>query len=61
VHYLSPPALTTIRQTILQNITGIREAVVVDIMDMEKAECSINRILPVRDPRCRENKKYVFE
>ena len=26
-----------------------------DIMGTDKAECSIGRILPVRNPRCREN------
>ena len=26
-----------------------------DITDMDKAECSISRILPVRHPRCRDN------
>jgi hypothetical protein len=49
-----------IRQTILHSSnTGIMAAVVVvavaDVMDMDKAECSINRILPVRQPQCRDS------
>jgi hypothetical protein len=32
-----------------------------DIMDMDKAERSISRILPVRHPRCRDNNSYAFE
>jgi hypothetical protein len=59
------PALTTkIRQTILRSITDITVAVVVaaaDVTDMDKAECSINRILPVRHPRCRDSNNYAFE
>jgi hypothetical protein len=31
-----------------------------DVMDMDKAECSISRILPVRHPRCRDNNTYTF-
>jgi hypothetical protein len=53
------PVLTTkIRQTILHSITDIMAA---NVMDMDKAECSISRILPVRHPRCRENNNYAFE
>jgi hypothetical protein len=48
-----------IRQTILHSITDIMAAA--DIMDMAKAECSINRILPVRQPRCRESSNYAFD
>jgi hypothetical protein len=36
-------------------------AVAADVMDMDKAECSISRILPVRHPRCRDNNNYAFE
>jgi hypothetical protein len=47
------------RQTILHCITDIMAAAV-DVMDMDKdkAEWSINRILTVRHPRCRENSNY---
>jgi hypothetical protein len=57
------PALTTkIRQTILRSITDIMVAVAAaDVTDMDKAECSINRILPVRHPRCRDSNNYAFE
>jgi hypothetical protein len=34
--------------------------VVADVMDMDKAECSISRILPVRHPRYRDNNTYAF-
>jgi hypothetical protein len=44
----------------LHSITDIM-AVAADVMDMDKAECSISRILPVRHPRCRENNNYAFE
>jgi hypothetical protein len=55
------PVLTTkIRQPILHSITDIMAAAA-DVMDMDKAECSISRILPVRHPRCRENNNYAFE
>ena len=54
------PVLTTkIRQMILHSITDIMAAA--DVMDMDKAECSISRILPVRHPRCRESNNYAFE
>ena len=57
------PVLTTmIRSTILHSSNpDIMAPVVVaaaDVMDMDKAECSINRILPVRHPRCRESSEY---
>jgi uncharacterized membrane protein YjjP (DUF1212 family) len=55
---------TKVRQTTLHSITDIMEVVAVvaaDIMDMDKAECSISRILPVRHPRCRDNNNYPFE
>jgi hypothetical protein len=49
-------------QTILHSITDIMAAAAVDVMDMEKgkdrAEDSINRILSVRRPRCRESSNY---
>jgi hypothetical protein len=32
-----------------------------DIMDMDKAECSISRILAVRRRQCPESKNYAFE
>ncbi len=34
---------------------------VADIMDMDKAECPISRILPVRNRLCLDNKNYEFE
>jgi hypothetical protein len=53
---------TKIRQPILHSITDIMAAAAAaDVMDMDKAECSISRILPVRHPRCRENNDYAFE
>jgi hypothetical protein len=53
---------TEIRQTILHSITDIMgAAVAADVMDMDKAGCSISRILPVRHPRCRDNNNYAFE
>jgi len=50
---------TKMRQTILHSITDIMAAAV-DVMgmDKDKAEWSINRILTVRHPRCRENSNY---
>jgi hypothetical protein len=56
-----PVQTTKVRQTTLHSITDIMAAVLVaDVMDMDKAECSISRILPVRHPRCRDNNDYVF-
>jgi hypothetical protein len=55
---------TKVRQPILHSNTDIMAAVVVaaaDVMDMDKAECSISRILPVRHPRCQDNNNYAFE
>jgi hypothetical protein len=52
---------TKVHQTTLHNITDIMAAVAVDIMDMDKAECSISQILPVCHPRCQVNNKYAFE
>jgi hypothetical protein len=55
---------TKVRQTTLHSITNIMAVVAVvaaDIMDMDKAEYSISRILPVRHPRCRDNNNYTFE
>jgi hypothetical protein len=53
---------TKVRQTILHRITDIMAAAVAaDVMDMDKAECSISRILPVRHPRCQDNNNYAFE
>jgi len=64
VRSLALPVLTTkIRQPILHSITDIMAAVVAaaDVMDMDKAECSISRILPVRHLRYRDNNNYAFE
>jgi hypothetical protein len=63
VRSLALPVLTTkIRQPILHSITDIMAAVAAaDVMDMDKAECSISRILPVRHPRYRDNNNYAFE
>jgi hypothetical protein len=44
---------------ILHSITDIMAAA--DVMDMDKAERSISRILPVRHPWCRESNNYAFE
>jgi uncharacterized membrane protein YjjP (DUF1212 family) len=55
---------TKVRQTTLHSISDIMAVVAVvaaDIMDMDKAECSISRILPVRHPPCRDNNNYTFE
>jgi hypothetical protein len=53
---------TKIRQTILHSITGIiLVAVAGDIMDMDKGECSISRILALRHRRCRENNNYALK
>jgi hypothetical protein len=46
------------RQTILHSITDIMAAVVADVMDKDKAECPISRILTVRRPRCRDSNNY---
>jgi hypothetical protein len=35
-------------------------AAAADVMDMDKAECSIGRILPVRHPRCPESNNYAL-
>jgi hypothetical protein len=51
---------TKVRQTILHSITDIMAAAAADVMDMDKAECSISRILPVRHPRYRDNNTYAF-
>ena len=53
---------TKIRQPILHSITDIKAVVAAaDVMDMDKAECSISRILPVRHSRYRDNNNYAFE
>jgi hypothetical protein len=61
LRFLALPVLTTkLRQTTHHSITDITAVVVLaaaDITDMDKAECSISRILPVRHPRCRDNKQ----
>jgi hypothetical protein len=51
---------TKVRQLILHSINDIMAAAA-DVMDMDKAECSIRRILPVRHPPCRDNNNYAFE
>jgi hypothetical protein len=51
---------TEVRQAILQSITDIMAVAAADVMDMDKAECSISRILPVRHPRYRDNNSYAF-
>jgi hypothetical protein len=57
-----PAQTTKVRQTTLHSITDIMAPVVVaDVMDMDKAECSISRILPVRNLRCRANNNDAFE
>ena len=55
-------ALTTeARQAILHSISDIMAvAVAADVMDMDTAECSISRILPVRHPRYRDNNTCAF-
>jgi hypothetical protein len=62
VRYSALAALTTIRQTTLHSITDNMAAVLAaaDVMDMDKAECSISRILPVRHPRYRDNNTCAF-
>jgi hypothetical protein len=50
--------MTGVRQAIHQSITDIMAAA--DVMDMDKAESSISRILPVRRPRYRDNNAYAF-
>jgi hypothetical protein len=51
---------TEVRQPILHSITDIMAVAAADIMDMDKAECSISRILLVRHPRNRDNNTYGF-
>jgi hypothetical protein len=51
---------TKVRQAILHSITDIMAVAAVHVMDMDKAECSISRILPVRHPRYRDNNTYAF-
>jgi hypothetical protein len=50
---------TEVRQAILHSISDIM-AVTADVIDMDTAECSISRILPVRHPRYRDNNTYAF-
>jgi hypothetical protein len=50
---------TEVRQPILHSITDIMAAAA-DVMGMDKAECSISRILPVRHPRYRDNNTCAF-
>jgi hypothetical protein len=52
---------TKVRRPILHSITDIMAAAAAGVMDMDKAECSISRILPVRHPRCRENNNRIAE
>ena len=52
---------TEVRQAIRHSISDIMAVAVADVMDMDKAECSISRILPVRHPRLqRDNNTYAF-
>jgi hypothetical protein len=51
---------TEVRQPILHSITDIMAVAAADVMDMDKAECSISRILPVRHPWYRDNNIYAF-
>jgi len=55
-----PAPTTKVRRPILHSITDIMAAAV-GVMDMDKAECSISRILPVRHPERRESNRYAFE
>jgi len=41
---------TEVRQAILHSISDIMAVAAADAMDMDKAECSISPILPVRHP-----------
>jgi hypothetical protein len=50
---------TRVRQAIHQSITDIMAVAAADVMDTDKAECSISRILPVRHPRYRDNNTYA--
>jgi len=52
---------TKVRRRILHSITDIMAAAAAGVMDMDKAEYSISRILPVRHPECRESNIYAFE
>jgi len=52
---------TKVRRPILHSITDIMAAGAAGVMDMDKAECSISRILPARHPECRESNRYAFE
>jgi hypothetical protein len=56
-----PVPTTKVRRPILHSITDIMAAAAAGVMDMDKAECSISRILPVRHPECRESNRYDFE
>jgi hypothetical protein len=51
---------TGVRQAIHQSIADIMAVAAADVMDMDKAECSVSRILPVRHPRYRDNNTYAF-
>jgi hypothetical protein len=51
---------TEVRQAILHSIIDIMAVAAADVMDMDTAECSISRILPVRHPRYRDNNTYAF-
>jgi hypothetical protein len=52
---------TGVRQPILHSVTDIMAAVVAaDVMDMDKTEYPISRILPVRHPRRRDNNNYAL-
>ena len=53
---------TEVRQLILHSITDIMAVAAEEeeVMDMDTAECSISRILPVRHPRYPDNNTYAF-
>ena len=50
---------TEVRQAILHSISDIMAVAAADVMDMDKAVCSISRILPVRHPWYRDNNTYA--
>jgi hypothetical protein len=51
---------TEVRQAILHSISDIMAVAAADVMDMDKAVCSISRILPVRHPWYPDNNTYAF-
>jgi len=51
---------TEVPQAILHSISDIMAVAAADVMDMDKAVCSISRILPVRHPWYPDNNTYAF-